>query len=240
MRADKFLAQHGYYESRAKAREAIDAGLVTIDGTAITKPSQPLSEGSTIKAEKPYPWVSRSGQKLDHALAKFNITVAGKTCLDVGSSTGGFTEVLCANDATLVTAVDVGTDQLHPRIKADKRVVSMEQCDARSLTVEHCKIPPELIVCDVSFISCMKALEIPLKLAAKNAELVTLVKPQFEVGKDNVGKGGIVRNPSFGLESVERVKTWLAKLGWEIKDQDISPIKGGDGNVEYLVYAVRG
>jgi 23S rRNA (cytidine1920-2'-O)/16S rRNA (cytidine1409-2'-O)-methyltransferase len=239
MRADKFLAQHGYFESRAKAREAIDAGLVTVDGTSVKKPSQPVFEGSVIEASKPYPWVSRSGQKLDHALYKFNIIVSGKTCLDVGASTGGFTEVLCANDAKLVYAVDVGTGQLHARIKADKRVVSMEQCDARSLTIEHFKTPPDLIVCDVSFISCMKALERPLALAAERAELVTLVKPQFEVGKDNVGKGGIVRNPSFAVQSVERVKTWLGEQGWLVKGEDISPIKGGDGNTEYLVTAVR-
>lgn len=240
MRADKFLAQHGYYESRAKAREAIDAGLVVVDGVILKKPSQPVLESSTIEASKAYPWVSRSGQKLDHALSTFNIVVAGKTCLDVGASTGGFTQVLCANGASLVTAVDVGTAQLHARVKADERVVSMEQCDARSLTPAHFKIPPELVVCDVSFISCMKALEIPLSLAAQKAELVTLVKPQFEVGKDNVGKGGIVRNPSFALQSVERVKFWLSDQGWQIKGEDISPIKGGDGNVEYLVYAVRG
>jgi len=239
MRADKFLAQNGYFESRAKAREAIDAGLVTINGHVVQKPSEPVAEDAVIEAERPYPWVSRSGQKLDHALKKFEIDVAGKTCLDVGSSTGGFTQVLCANDAKLVYAVDVGTDQLHAKVKSDARVVSMEQCDARSLTSEHFKAAPELVVCDVSFISCMKALVRPLMLAAPAAELVTLVKPQFEVGKDNVGKGGIVRNPSIALDTVETVKSWLTTQGWLVKGQDISPIKGGDGNAEYLVYAIR-
>lgn len=133
-----------------------------------------------------------------------------RTCLDVGASTGGFTQVLCASNAARVYAVDVGTGQLHEKVKSDPRVVSMEQCDARSLTAAHFENAPELVVCDVSFISCMKALERPLALAAPGAELVTLVKLQFEVGKDNVGKGGIVRNPSIALESVETVKSWLA------------------------------
>ena len=239
MRADKFLAQNGYFESRAKAREAIDAGLVSVDGHVLKKPSQPIPETAKIKAEKPYPWVSRSGQKLDHALSNFKIDVEGKICLDVGASTGGFTQVLCSKGAKTVYAVDVGTDQLHDKVKSDSRVVSMEQCDARSLTAEHFKTVPELVVCDVSFISCMKALERPLALAAPTAELVTLVKPQFEVGKDNVGKGGIVRNPSIALKTVETVKSCLISKGWQVKGQDISPIKGGDGNAEYLVYAVR-
>lgn len=239
MRADKFLAQNGYFESRAKAREAIDAGLVTVEGQILKKPSQPILETAIIQAERPYPWVSRSGQKLDHALSKFKIDVDGKTCLDVGASTGGFTQVLCSNGAKTVYAIDVGTDQLHDKVKLDPRVVSMEQCDARSLSPEHFKTIPELVVCDVSFISCMKALQRPLALSAPTAELVTLVKPQFEVGKDNVGKGGIVRNPSIAIKTVETVKSWLTSKGWQVKGQDISPIKGGDGNVEYLVYAVR-
>lgn len=237
MRADKFLAQNGYYDSRAKAREAIDAGLVSVDGLTIQKPSQDVKDDAKIIAEKPYPWVSRAGVKLAYAIEKFGLSVFGKTCIDVGSSTGGFTQVLCSYGATRVYAVDVGTDQLHPTIKTDPRVKSMEQCDSRSLTLDHFESPFNLIVCDVSFISCMKALEQPLALSAKKAELITLVKPQFEVGKNNVGKGGIVRDQSLARQSVDRVKTWLTNQGWQIKGEGISPIKGGDGNTEYLVYA---
>ncbi|NNC36280.1 MAG: TlyA family RNA methyltransferase [Acidimicrobiales bacterium] len=240
MRADKFLAQNGYYESRAKAHEAIDAGLVIIDDQIVRKPSQMVGKGAIIRADKPYPWVSRAGVKLDHALTCFGVDVKGEICIDVGSSTGGFTQVLCANGAQRVYAVDVGRDQLRATVKADPRVVSLEQCDARSLSSEQFEEPPNLIVCDVSFISCMKALDRPLALAAEMARLITLVKPQFEVGKDNVGKGGIVRDQSLALQSVETVKSWLIEQGWRIKGQDISPIKGGDGNTEYLVYAVRG
>jgi len=239
VRADKFLAAHGYYESRAKARAAIDAELVSADGVAVLKPSQILSIDMMIEASSPHPWVSRAGVKLAYALDVFNVNPKGLTCLDVGSSTGGFTDVLLAGGAAKVYAVDVGTDQLHERIRSHKNVVSMEQTDSRNLTAADFESPPSIIVCDVSFISCTKALDVPLRLAANSAQLITLVKPQFEVGRDGVGKGGIVRDQALAKDAVVRVKKWLSTQGWHVQGQDISPIKGGSGNAEYLLYARR-
>lgn len=239
MRADKFLSLNGYYESRSKAREAIDAGLVYANGQLVSKPSELIDETAIIEASAPYPWVSRAGLKLEHALREFQIDVENKICLDVGASTGGFTHVLCAKGAAKVYAVDVGRDQLHDKIRVDARVISMEQRDARKLTSEDFAYAPSVIVCDVSFISCMKALETPLALAAKRADLVTLVKPQFEVGPEGVGKGGIVQDQKLALKSVDRVKRWLEDFGWQIRAQGISPIKGGSGNTEYLIHAAR-
>ena len=190
-----------------------------------------------IEASSPHPWVSRAGVKLAYALDEFGVDAAGETCLDVGSSTGGFTDVLLAGGAAKVYAVDVGTDQLHARIRAHDNVVSMEQTDSRNLVAANFERAPSLIVCDVSFISCMKALDVPLSLAAKSAQLITLVKPQFEVGRDGVGKGGIVRDQALAKDAVKRVKKWLSDQGWQVRGQDISPIKGGSGNTEYLLYA---
>jgi 23S rRNA (cytidine1920-2'-O)/16S rRNA (cytidine1409-2'-O)-methyltransferase len=240
MRADKFLSLNGYYESRSKAREAIEAGLVFANGQCVSKPSETIDEAAIIEASAPYPWVSRAGLKLEHALREFQIDVQGKICLDVGSSTGGFTQVLCENGATKVYAVDVGRDQLHDKVRSDVRVISMEQRDARKLEAHDFEAPPSVIVCDVSFISCMKALEAPLALAAERADLVTLVKPQFEVGREGVGKGGIVHDQKLALKSVERVKRWLVDLGWQVMAEGMSPIKGGSGNTEYLIHAERG
>ena len=165
MRADKFLTQEGHYESRAKARVAIEAGLVMADGEVVSKPSQKLSIEMVIEAGSPHPWVSRAGLKLAHALDVFSVNPTGQVCLDVGSSTGGFTDVLLAGGAAKVYAVDVGTNQLHKRIRAHPNVVSMEQTDSRNLAATDFATPPSLIVCDVSFISCMKALDVPLELA---------------------------------------------------------------------------
>lgn len=239
MRADKFLAQHDYYESRAKARAAIDAGLVWADETVIAKPSIPLNIDMVIRAEHPHPWVSRAGIKLAYALEKFSVRADGCICLDVGASTGGFSDVLSSAGASKIYAVDVGRDQLHPRLRLNDRIISMEQTDARKLTTEHFSPLPDLIVCDVSFISCMKALTVPLELVASGSDLITLVKPQFEVGRDGVGKNGIVRDQKLAQQSLARVAQWLEDQGWVIKGQDISPITGGDGNVEYLLYAQK-
>ena len=240
MRADKFLTQEGHYESRAKARVAIEAGLVLADGQVVSKPSQKLSIDMRIEAGSPHPWVSRAGLKLAHALGVFGVSPNGRVCLDVGSSTGGFTDVLLSGGAAKVYAVDVGTDQLHPRIRAHPGVVSMEQTDSRKLVAKDFETPPNLIVCDVSFISCMKALDVPLELAGTSAELITLVKPQFEVGRAGVGKGGIVRDQALARDALKRVKSWLTDKGWHIAGDDMSPIKGGSGNTEYLLYAKRG
>ena len=190
-----------------------------------------------ITASSPHPWVSRAGLKLAHALDVFNVNPKGRTCLDVGASTGGFTQVLLARGAARIYAVDVGRGQLHASLENDKSIISMERTDARNLKAQDLMPPPDLIVCDVSFISCMKALQVPLRLAARPAQIITLVKPQFEVGKEGVGKGGIVRDQGLALAAVKRAELWFAQQGWEVAAQDISPIKGASGNAEYLLHA---
>lgn len=180
--------------------------------------------------------MSRGGLKLAHALAVFDVDVEGKTCLDVGSSTGGFTNVLLTHGAAKVFAVDIGTDQLHPKIRSNERVTVMEQTDARTLTLPEA---PDIIVCDASFISATKVLETPLTLAAPKAHLITLVKPQFEVGKAGIGKGGIVKSEDLALKALIDVSIWVEEQGWRVLARDTSPITGGSGNTEYLLHAVK-
>lgn len=179
------------------------------------------------------------GVKLEFALSEFAVSAKSRTCLDVGAATGGFTQVLKVNGASHVYAVDVGTDQLHPSLRNDPKITSMQQTDARNLKAEDFKVSPELIVCDVCFISCMKALAVPLSLAAPKAALITLVKPQFEVGRKGIGKGGLVRSHKDAIAAVDRVKNCLISKGWTIKGNAQSPIKGGSGNTEYLLHAKR-
>jgi len=239
MRADLWLVKNGHYESRARAQAAIKAGLVSVGGAQIKKASQLIKDGADVTAKQEHPWVSRGGLKLAHALKEFDIDPSGKTCLDVGSSTGGFTDVLLANGAVHVYAVDVGIEQLHVKLQELASVTSMEKCDARDLTLNDFKTPPQLIVCDASFISAMKVLEKPLALAGKNAELVTLVKPQFEVGKSGIGRGGIVKSESLSMQALSDVSAWVTAQGWDVIATTDSPIKGGSGNREYLLYARR-
>ena len=239
MRADQYLTTHGHYESRARAQAAIKAGLVSVDGKTLKKPSDKIEDGANIVAGQEHPWVSRGGMKLAHALEGFGISVADKTCLDVGSSTGGFTDVLLQAGASHVYAVDVGHGQIHERLQGHARLTSMEGQDARDLTPKHFEISPQIIVCDASFISAMKVLAVPLSLAASGADLMTLVKPQFEVGKAGIGRGGIVKSEAAALEALETVKEWIAAQGWSIIGTDISPIKGGSGNREYLLHACK-
>ena len=237
MRLDAFLFENGYYESRARATSAIKAGIVKVDGKIVKKPSAKISNQHVIEAEQEHPWVSRGGIKLDHAMRVFEVSVQDRVCLDVGSSTGGFTDVLLSLGAAKVYAVDVGRDQLHPRLHGDRRVISMETTDARDLKSEVFDPIPTLIVCDASFISAAKVLERPLSLVARSAELVTLVKPQFEVGKENIGRGGLVKDPARAEAALADVTTWLTTQGWQVFATDTSPIKGGDGNIEFLLYA---
>lgn len=239
MRADLYLVEKGYYESRSRAQEAIKTGRVKVDGRILKKASERLAEGARIEAEQAHPWVSRGGLKLVHALDVFNIEVKGRHCLDVGASTGGFTHVLIETGAAHVTAVDVGRDQLHPSLQDHPQITSLEAQDARSLTEDMFTRPPELIVCDASFISLSKVLPVPLSLAAKTAELVTLVKPQFEVGKDGLGKGGIVKSETLALQSLSDVCGWIETEGWSVKATTASPIRGGSGNQEYLLHAIK-
>ena len=239
MRADLYLVQNGYYDSRARAQAAIKAGLVFIDGKRLKKSSEKITNEAVISASDEHPWVSRGGIKLAHALSEFGVSPLGKICLDVGASTGGFSDVLITRGALKVYAVDVGHSQLHTKLKSNPDIISMEARDARQL--EHCDFtsPPELIVCDASFISAMKVLETPLKLAAPKAELITLVKPQFEVGKSGLGRGGLVKAADLSEQALKDVSGWVNSQGWIIKGSCDSPIKGGSGNHEYLLYAVR-
>ena len=239
MRADLFLVKNGYYESRARAQAAIKAGLVKVDGKRLKKASEKLSDLNEISAKAEHPWVSRGGLKLAYALKEFGVSAEGKSCLDVGASTGGFSDVLAQKGAAKIYAVDVGHGQLHERLQDVPEIISMEGQDARELTAEHFAAAPQLIVCDASFISCMKVLERPLTLAARTAELVTLVKPQFEVGKAGVGRGGLVKSESLALQALSDVSAWVTAQGWHVVATCQSPIKGGSGNTEYLLHARR-
>ncbi|HEY8162109.1 MAG TPA: TlyA family RNA methyltransferase [Methylocystis sp.] len=237
-RADAALHEWGFFESRAKAREAIEAGLVTVDGRVVTKPSTPIAEGAEIVASAPYPWVSRGGVKLAHALDVFNVDPNGRFCLDVGASTGGFTDVLLARGARHVVAVDVGHGQLHEKLRGDARVASMEGQDARTLTAAQLAEAPTLIVMDASFISLGALLPNVLSLAAPNADLVALIKPQFEAGRAAVKKG-VVRDEKIHVEVCDKARRDIEALGWRVLGVIASPIEGGDGNREFLIHAAR-
>lgn len=238
-RADKILVALGHFESRAAAQAAIAAGKVKVSGRKISKPSEKISPTSAIEAAPAHPWVSRGALKLVHALDVFGIDPTGLHCLDVGASTGGFTEVLLERGAASVVAVDVGQGQLHARLVSDPRVTMLEQTDARALTAQQLGAPPELIVCDASFISLHKLLGVPLSLAAKGAQLVTLFKPQFEVGRQHVGKGGIVTDQAATDLAEAAFVDWLESQGWQVEARTDSPIRGGDGNAERLILAHR-
>lgn len=238
-RADKVLVALGHFDSRSAAQAAIAAGTVSVGGRVLTKASEKISPSAKIEAEPAHPWVSRAGIKLAHALSLFQVDARDLSCLDVGASTGGFTEVLLANGAASVVAVDVGRDQLHDRLRGDSRVRVLEGTDARDLTAEQLGIMPQLVVCDASFISLHKLLGPPLSLAAENAALIALFKPQFEVGREHVGKGGIVTDRAATARAEQEFVDWLDARGWAVQARADSPIKGGDGNAERLIYAVR-
>jgi 23S rRNA (cytidine1920-2'-O)/16S rRNA (cytidine1409-2'-O)-methyltransferase len=237
-RADMALVARGFFASRAKAREAIEAGLVRLDGVLVRKPSEPVEDAARIEAEAPYPWVSRGGVKLAAALDAFGIDPEGKRALDVGASTGGFADVLLSRGASHVTCVDVGSGQLHERIARDARVTAFEKFDARKLTLADLPGAPDLIVCDVSFISLTLVLPPVFALAAPSAEAAILIKPQFEAGPEQVRKG-FVRDAVVRENVCEKIKTLVTGLGWRVLGVVPSPICGGDGNVEFLLGARR-
>jgi 23S rRNA (cytidine1920-2'-O)/16S rRNA (cytidine1409-2'-O)-methyltransferase len=237
-RADSLLAERGFFESRAKARAAIEAGLVSADGVTIAKPSQEIAREAEIVAESPHPFVSRGGVKLDFALEHFGVDVKDRYCLDLGASTGGFTDALLRRGARHVVAVDVGSGQLHPRIAQDPRVTSYEKLDARALEAAHLAEAPSLVVCDASFISLAQLLERPLSLAAKEATLVALIKPQFESGR-GAGKKGVVRDAAAHEAACAKIAEALTRLGWRVAGIAPSPIEGGDGNREFLICGRR-
>jgi 23S rRNA (cytidine1920-2'-O)/16S rRNA (cytidine1409-2'-O)-methyltransferase len=237
-RADLALLERKLFESRAKAQEAIAAGGVRADGRLVRKASELIDAGASIEAAPPYPWVSRGGVKLAAALDAFGFDPAGLICLDIGASTGGFAHVLLARRAAAVIAVDVGRGQLHPDIASDPRITSREATDARGLEPGDLPQPPQLVTCDVSFISLILVLPAVLPLAAPDAKLVALIKPQFEAGPGHVVKG-IVKDPLVHDEVCKRIETLIHSLGWRIDGLIPSPIEGGDGNREFLIGASR-
>lgn len=237
-RIDVALVERGLFPSRAKAREAIEAGLVRVAGRLVSKPSEPILPEDAIEARAPYEWVSRGGVKLAAALDAFAIDPAGRDCLDIGASTGGFTDVLLSRGAAHITCVDVGHSQLHPKIGDDPRVTSLEKTDARGLNSSQIGPAPSLIVVDASFISLALVLPPVLALASQRAILVALVKPQFEVGPDHVKKG-VVRDEALRAQACAKIETLVKSLGWRRIGLIPSPIDGGDGNREYLLAAER-
>lgn len=212
---------------------------MTASGQVVRKASEALAEEAVLEASPAHPWVGRGALKLAHALETWPIAVTGRVVLDVGASTGGFTEVCLARGAARVYAVDVGRGQLHPRIAADTRVVSLEGTDARSLTFDFIPQALDLIVSDVSFIGLSKVLPAALALAAPGADLVALVKPQFEVGPSRVGKGGLVTDEAARRQALEDVEAFVQISGWAMQGRCDSPITGGDGNREFLLWARR-
>lgn len=238
-RADLVLVERGFFQSRARAQEAITAGLVTVNGVAVRKASESVPNDAVITAVQPHPYVSRGGVKLAAALDAFAIDPKGMTCLDVGASTGGFTEVLLMRDAAHVYAVDVGHGQLHQKVADDPRVTNLEGTDARALTPELVPEPADLLVSDVSFISLKLVLPPAIALLKPHATLALLVKPQFEAGRDRVKKG-IVRDEAVHRDVCDDMKAFVTSLGFNVMDIVPSPIEGGDGNREFLLGARRG
>jgi 23S rRNA (cytidine1920-2'-O)/16S rRNA (cytidine1409-2'-O)-methyltransferase len=238
-RLDVELVRRGHFSSRAQARAAIEAGKVVVDGKIAAKPGLVVRTDQTIDAEPAHPWVSRGGVKLAHALDAFGVSPQERACLDVGTSTGGFADVLLSRGARRVVAVDVGRDQLHPKLRADNRVISLEGTDARELTAALLGESPALVVCDASFIGLAKVLGRALSLAAPGADLVALFKPQFEVGPAHVGKGGLVSDGAATDAAANTVEDWLRSQGWAVIAWTPSPITGGDGNQERLLHARR-
>ena len=242
MRLDQYLMEQGFFQSRARAQAAIAAGLIRVDGVVAAKASQKISSSAEVSvAGDVHPFVSRGGLKLDAALRSMGVDPAGKVCLDLGASTGGFCDVLLNHGAAKIYAVDVGQGQLHPKIAHDPHVINLEKTHSKDLTVALIPDPIDVIVCDVSFISLKKALPPALALAAPNARLVALIKPQFEVGKSQIGKGGIVKpGDENSIVLCEDMEAWISgQPGWTSTGYRQSPIKGGDGNQEFLLGATK-
>jgi 23S rRNA (cytidine1920-2'-O)/16S rRNA (cytidine1409-2'-O)-methyltransferase len=234
------LVARGLAESRSRAQALIMAGAVFSGEKKIAKAGDLLAEDAPLEVRgKDHPWVSRGGIKLDHGLAHFGFDVSGAVALDVGSSTGGFTDVLLSRGAAKVYAVDVGTNQLAWKLRQDPRVVVLEQTNARNLTTEIIPEPIDIIVCDASFISLSKVLAAALGLAKPAAKLVALVKPQFEAGRGEVGKGGVVRDAAIHARVCTEAKDWVESQGWVVLGVIASPITGPEGNVEFLLGAEK-
>ncbi len=241
-RLDMTLVERGLVRTRARARDAILRGHVSVDGRLVTRPAQAVHDGTPIALNDPASgYVSRGALKIIAALDRFGYSPAGRVALDVGASTGGFTQVMLERGAAKVYAVDVGHDQLDPTLAADPRVISREGVNARDLTAADLGEPVGAIVADVSFISLRLVLPAVLALATPDAWGAFLVKPQFEVGRQNLGKGGIVRDPTLAEKTAADIAAWLeTDVGWRVDGLILSPVEGGDGNREFLLGARRG
>jgi 23S rRNA (cytidine1920-2'-O)/16S rRNA (cytidine1409-2'-O)-methyltransferase len=240
IRADQLLVSRGLAESRTRAQALIMAGAAFSGERKLAKAGEMLADDAPLEVrDKGHPWVSRGGIKLDHGLAHFGFDVAGAVALDVGSSTGGFTDVLLGRGAAKVYAVDVGTNQLAWKLRQDPRVEVHEQTNARYLDQGIVREPVDVIVCDASFISLAKVLEAPLKLGKPGAKLVALVKPQFEAARDEIGKSGVVRDPAVHKRVCSDAGAWVESQSWSVVGIARSPITGPEGNVEFLLGAVK-
>ena len=232
------MVARGLVDSRSRAKAAIDAGGVTVDGTPARAASQGVGQDAVVTVVEAHDWVGRAALKLDHALNSWPVEVRDRVVLDIGASTGGFAEVCLKRGARRVFAVDVGQGQLHPRIADDLRVVNLEKTDARTLDAVTISEAPHVVVCDASFIGLAKVLPAALDLADADADLIALVKPQFEMdSRAEVGRGGVVKDEAARLAAVERVSEWLEGVGWTVRARAESPVTGGDGNVEFLLWA---
>ena len=240
LRADQLLVVRGLAESRTRAQALIMAGAVFSGERKLAKPGEMLAEDAALEVRgKDHPWVSRGGIKLDHGLMHFAFDVTGAVALDVGSSTGGFTDVLLSRGAAKVYAVDVGTNQLAWKLRQDPRVIVHEQTNARNLDPSIIPEPVDVVVCDASFIGLSKVLQAPLRLARPGAKLIALIKPQFEAGREEVGKGGVVRDPDVHERVCSEARAWAESQGWTVLGITPSPITGPEGNVEFLLGAVK-
>jgi 23S rRNA (cytidine1920-2'-O)/16S rRNA (cytidine1409-2'-O)-methyltransferase len=240
-RADQMLVDRGLAESRTRAQALILAGLVFSGDRKIEKAGHPLPGDAAIEVRgRDHPWVSRGGIKLAHALDHFGWDVTGAVAMDVGSSTGGFTDVLLTKGAARVYAVDSGTNQLAWKLRSDPRVVVHEKTSARILTADHIPEAVDLVVCDASFIGLAKVLERPLTFVAPGGRLIALIKPQFEAGREEVGKGGVVRDTAVHDRVCAEVRAWVEGLGWQVAGIVPSPITGPEGNIEFLIAARHG
>ena len=240
MRLDQLLVERGLAESRTRAAALVMAGVVFSGEAKLAKPGQQMAVDAALDVRgRDHPWVSRGGIKLAGALDHFALDPAGAVAMDIGSSTGGFTDVLLQRGATHVFAVDSGTNQLAWKLRQDDRVTVLEQTSARILTSDQIDRPCDWVVCDASFIGLAKVLERPLELAAPRCTLVALIKPQFEVGRGEVGKGGVVRDPALHQRVCDEVRDWLEGAGWQVHGIVRSPITGPEGNVEFLIHAER-
>ncbi|MFC0103236.1 TlyA family RNA methyltransferase [Sphingopyxis terrae] len=239
-RADQLLVDRGLAESRTRAQALILAGLAFVGERKIDKAGQQIAEDAAISVKgRDHPWVSRGGIKLDHALTHLGWDIAGAVAIDVGSSTGGFTDVMLNRGAARVYAVDSGTNQLAWKLRQDDRVIVHEQTSARVLTADHIPEPVDLIVCDASFIALSKVLPVPMAFAKAGARLVALIKPQFEAERHEVGKKGVVRDAAVHARVCSEVRDWLERSGWRVVETVESPITGPEGNVEFLIAATK-